>query len=296
MALQKRLSLIVLISLLLLFACRKKVENPVQEPQHTEIYQNEEPTPEPEEPKVAAVPSLRNYKYTWTEAEGIPPLVIIIDDFGNSAGQLLEDFAELPPEVVFAIIPDLTHTKTAVQAAKKGGHEAIIHVPMEPEDSKANPGKRYIKAGMPHDEISALMQDFIAQVPTAIAINNHMGSKATSDYKAMHSVLSSLKNNGLFFVDSATTPKSAAFTAADELGIRYAKRDIFLDVPDISDATLVQKINSLAKFKGRTEPIIIITHCHNRAKLDGLKKFIAQVEEMGIQIIPLSSAMKYINA
>ncbi|MDD3535444.1 MAG: divergent polysaccharide deacetylase family protein [Candidatus Cloacimonetes bacterium] len=296
MALQRRLGIIFLLALLLLFACKKEAEKPRIAEAQARYEAELGELPEPVDSLPPAVPSLKNYKYTWDEAEGIPPLVIIIDDFGNSAGQLLEDFADLPPELVFAIIPDLSHTKTAVQAAQKGGHEAIIHVPMEAEDSKANPGKRYIKAGMPHDEISELMQDFIAQVPTAIAINNHMGSKATSDYHTMHSVISSLKYNWLFFVDSATTAKSAAFTAADELGIRYAKRDIFLDVPDVSDATLVQKINSLAKYKGRTEPIIIITHCHNRAKLDGLKKFITQVEEMGIRLISLRSAMRLISA
>lgn len=295
MALQSRLSAILLIILLTLFACNKKAEAPQKETIRTEEYQDAKPIVQPVDSLPAPTPGMKKYKYTWNDAEGIPPLVIIIDDFGNSAGKLLEDFADLPSEVVFAIIPDLSNTNSAVQAAKKGGHEAIIHVPMEAEDSKTNPGKRYIKAGMPHEDITALMKDFISQVPGAIAINNHMGSKATSDYNTMKSVLSSLKNNGLFFVDSATTPKSAAFTAADELGINYAKRDIFLDVPDISDASLVQKINSLAKFKGRNEPIIIITHCHNRAKLEGLKKFIAQVQEMGVRIIPLRQAMRLIN-
>ncbi|MCD8479965.1 MAG: divergent polysaccharide deacetylase family protein [Candidatus Cloacimonetes bacterium] len=117
------------------------------------------------------------------------------------------------------------------------------------------------------------------------------GSKATADIATMNSVISVLKNNGMYFIDSATTANSAVFTAAEELGVFSTRRDIFLDVPDVSDATLISKIESLGKYKGRNEPIVIITHCHNREKLDALKKFITQIEEMGVRIESLKKAI-----
>jgi len=65
---------------------------------------------------------------------------------------------------------------------------------------------------------------------------------------------------------------------------------MFLDVPDSSDATLAAKINSLGNFKGRREPIVIITHCHNRDKLAALQKFIAQIKGMGLKLTTLTRA------
>lgn len=291
MALQRRLILLPLLILLALFACKAKPETEEQAAKSETEQQYQETEAEPESPAPSAEKRpLQKHEYTWSGSDDIPPVVIIIDDFGNSAGQLLEDFADLPKEIVFAVLPDLPHTETAAKLARKKGHEVIIHIPMQAEGSSVSPGAKYIKAGMPHSEIAEIIEDFIAQMPMAIAANNHMGSKATADLATMNSVISVLKNNGMYFIDSATTANSAVFTAAEELGVFSTRRDIFLDVPDVSDATLISKIESLGKYKGRNEPIVIITHCHNREKLDALKKFITQIEEMGVRIESLKKA------
>ncbi len=211
----------------------------------------------------------------------MPPVVIIIDDFGNSAGTLLEGFADLPDEIVFAVLPDLPHTETAARLARKTGHEVIIHVPMEAENSSISPGTNYIKAGMSASEITEVMADFMDQIPMAIAANNHMGSKATSHRETMLNVIAELKNEGLFFIDSATTSNSAVFTAASELDVFSTRRDIFLDVPDISDATLKTKIESLGKYRDATSRSSSSATATTRKKLDGLRKFIDQIQEHG---------------
>ncbi|HHV36520.1 MAG TPA: divergent polysaccharide deacetylase family protein, partial [Candidatus Cloacimonetes bacterium] len=43
-------------------------------------------------------------------------------DFGYTAGELLNDFADLPPEIVFAVMPDLAHTKTSAEKGAAKGH------------------------------------------------------------------------------------------------------------------------------------------------------------------------------
>jgi polysaccharide deacetylase 2 family uncharacterized protein YibQ len=235
---------------------------------------------------------IQSYQYTWSENDNLPPMVIVIDDFGQTGGELLQDFAKLPSQIAFAILPDLPQTRTTAQLADKTGHEVLIHIPMQAENSSISPGKRYLKSGMESSNISELLGEFYLQMPNAIAANNHMGSATTADYNTMFAVLSELREMGLFFLDSATTAKSAVPSAAKKLGINTAKRDIFLDVPDVSDATLISKIQSLGKFKGRNEPIVVITHCHNRNKLVALQKFIAQITDMGIELIPPSKLMK----
>jgi len=140
--------------------------------------------------------------------------------------------------------------------------------------------------------LSDLLQDFYAQIPNAVAANNHMGSEVTSDLATMNIILEELDNLGLYFLDSATTNKSAAFTAGKNLGLKIAKRDIFLDVPDNSDATIISKIEGLAKYKGRNEPVVIITHCHNRDKLNALQKFLKQIDNMEIELISVSQLFR----
>lgn len=48
--------------------------------------------------------AIESYKYTWSNnTDAMPPVVIIIDDFGQNAGQLLDDFSALPKEIAFSI-------------------------------------------------------------------------------------------------------------------------------------------------------------------------------------------------
>jgi len=287
---------ILLLCLLALFGCKAK---PADE-QATEVQ--EKPTPDtynettPADTSHASLSmsAIESYQYTWSQSDDMPPMTIVIDDFGQYSGELLQDFGKLPKEVAFAILPDLPNTQTVARLAEQTGHEALIHVPMKPE-GPANPGKRYIKPGMTQAEISDLLQDFYAQVPNAVAVNNHMGSAATADLNTMLLVLGEMKELGLFFLDSATTGKSAVSSAATKLGMKTARRDIFLDVPDNTDATLISKIQGLAKYKGRNEPIVVITHCHNRNKLIALQKFIDQITDMGIKLIPPSKLYKQLN-
>ncbi|HNS84184.1 MAG TPA: divergent polysaccharide deacetylase family protein [Candidatus Cloacimonas sp.] len=286
------LILCVLFSLLL-FSCTKKTEREIPE-KKIEPEQIEK-TGEKTEDKSVSTPdmtAIESYKYTWSKTDAMPPVVIIIDDFGQNAGQLLDDFSALPEEIAFSILPDLPYTQTAARLAGRTNHETLIHIPMQALDHKANPGKRYLQTGMDKYAISDLLQDFYAQIPNAVAANNHMGSEVTADLSTMISILEELDNLGLYFLDSATTNKSAAFTAAKNLGLKIGKRDIFLDVPDNSDATIINKIEGLAKYKGRNEPVVIITHCHNREKLNALQKFLTQIDNMGIELISVSKLFR----
>lgn len=291
-------TVVILLMIMLLFAaCKGKPETDAsatatQEASPEALY--EEAATGDSIAATESMTAISKYQYTWSESDEMPPVCIIIDDFGQSAGPLLEDFGSLPKEIAFAILPDLPHTRTAAQLASRTGHETLIHAPMKPIGNE-NPGKRYIKTGMTQAEISGLLQDFFSQIPNAVAVNNHMGSSATADYTTMKLVVGEMQELGIFFVDSATTAKSMVPTVASELGVKTAKRDIFLDVPDNSDATLISKIQSLGKYKGRNEPIVIITHCHNRDKLIALQKFITQIEDMGITLIPPSKLYKKLS-
>lgn len=253
-----------------------------------------EKTDEPAKKESSSSP-LAKFEYNWSDASGIPEIVIIVDDFGNSTA-LLDDYAQLPSEVVFAVLPDLSATTRAGQVASQYGHEVMIHFPMLASPT-SNPGKRYIKPSSTREEIAELATAFKTQLPMATAANNHMGSSVTSSRAAMEEVYKALHARGLFFVDSFTTGTSVAASVAKTLGYPPLRRDIFLDVSDRpnehkanSDESLAFKINYLSKFKGRREPVVVITHCHNKEKLAALQKFITQIKGMGLKLTTLSRA------
>ena len=69
----------------------------------------------------------------------------------------------------------------------------------------------------------------LAQLPSIEGVNNHMGSKATEDRALMTIIFKMIKKKGLFFVDSMTAHNTICEGLADEMGLAFGKRDVFLD-------------------------------------------------------------------
>ena len=66
-------------------------------------------------------------------------------------------------------------------------------------------------------------------VPHAVGVNNHEGSRATSDPALMNELMPALHERGLFFIDSRTSASTVAYDAAQRSGVASASRKVFLD-------------------------------------------------------------------
>lgn len=188
-----------------------------------------------------------------------PKLAIIIDDFGN--GQKGTDqMLSLPIKITVAVMPFLPTSKSDAEQAHKMGHDVIIHMPMEPKQGKADwLGPGAITSEMTDEEVRKRMEEAIAQVPHAVGVNNHMGSKITGDERIMSIVLDVCKEHGLFFIDSKTNYHSVAGRVAAEKGLPNIGNDIFLD--DMHTVQHVKKqLNSAAKHAQTHKSCITIGH------------------------------------
>ncbi len=222
-----------------------------------------------------------------------PQLAIVVDDFGYFRGDLLDDFCQIKQPITLAILPDETHSKTAMLKANETNHETLIHIPMEPMSyPKNNPGKNAIYVHLSKKEIIKRMEGYIKKLPLCIGANNHMGSLVTTDEDIMKIVLEVLKRHEMFFVDSRTTSSSVAYSTAQRMMIPSFENNFFLDSPDISDKTFNMRIEQLKKLSAKGK-VLIITHCSNRNKLNYLKRFIAKAEKLGFEIVPVSKLFEY---
>lgn len=158
-----------------------------------------------------------------------PRMVVVIDDIGDHA-VLARKLMDLPFPVTLAILPNRPHTRSVEALAVERGVEVILHQPMQPTSyPRINPGPGAIFTDMDAPRIERIVAANLAQVPHVVGINNHMGSALTSDVAGMDAVMVVLRARGLFFMDSVTSPKSAAVDAARRAGIHYYRRSVFLD-------------------------------------------------------------------
>ncbi|TCZ77421.1 divergent polysaccharide deacetylase family protein [Paenibacillus albiflavus] len=154
---------------------------------------------------------------------------IIIDDFGNNMKGTQEIIA-MPYPLTVAVMPFLPTSKSDAEAAHLAGKEVIIHMPMEPvSGNKSWLGPGVILTSLSDDEIRKRVDAAVAEIPHAIGINNHMGSKATGDPRVMRIVLEQCKKHRLFFVDSHTNYHSIACKTAVEVGVPCIENELFLD-------------------------------------------------------------------
>lgn len=156
-------------------------------------------------------------------------LAVVIDDFGNGM-KGTERMLSLPVKLTAAVMPFLPTTKKDAEMAHAKGHDVIVHLPMEPVRGKASwLGPNAILTSLPDDEIRRRVELAIADVPYAVGMNNHMGSRATADERVMRIVLHVCKEKGLFFLDSRTSYRSVIPKVAKELGVPLLRNDVFLD-------------------------------------------------------------------
>ncbi|MBS3779876.1 MAG: divergent polysaccharide deacetylase family protein [Desulfovermiculus sp.] len=180
----------------------------------------------PEKPPSAYEPA----PSTDMPAKGGPRMAVVIDDMGQSLGQARKLLDIMGSDLTWSILPFSAKTREVVQLAADNGLEYLLHVPMEPKRyPQVDPGPGGILVDMSSEQIRAVLTNNLDQIPGAAGANNHMGSRFTEDIPGMQIVLQEIKSQGLFFMDSLTSPHSKVKVIAQELHIPVAFRDVFLD-------------------------------------------------------------------
>ncbi|URL01844.1 divergent polysaccharide deacetylase family protein [Avibacterium sp. 20-126] len=157
-------------------------------------------------------------------------LAIVIDDVGYRPKEDAAIYA-MPKEISVAIIPSAPYAKQRNQQAMQQGRDVLIHLPMQPMGNhKIESGG--LTLGMTQQAVRERVQNAKQVISSAIGLNNHMGSAATADSDLMNKLMTVLKEQHLFFLDSRTIGHSVASKTAKQYGIKALDRHIFLDDSD----------------------------------------------------------------
>ena len=218
-------------------------------------------------------------------------IAVVIDDLGQDLAPARELLA-LPYKITFAVMPGLPQSKKITELAKQNDRELLLHLPMEPKNRN---GKREafgtLRSDMTPMEFMAAISADIDAVPGAVGVNNHEGSALTENPEAMKFLMDKLNDRGLFFLDSLTGPKSLAYATAKDAGLRAAKRDVFIDNESNSPAAIRAQLDELARIARKRGSAIGIGHPHP-ATVSELKKWLATLDEQGIEVVPVSRLVK----
>ncbi len=211
-------------------------------------------------------------------------LVVIIDDVGFD-GQPLDRAMKLDPNINFAVLPNGTRTIEFANRLNARGFEILCHLPMEPQGVGTSPGPNAVLTSMSDDEITEATQSSIRAVRYARGVNNHMGSRATSDRRVMKNVLRAMPD-GMYFIDSRTGGSSVAGSMAREMNIRTASRHIFLDNVQ-TDVAIRQQIELAGRVAREHGVAVAIGHL-NPITINALARELPMLRAHGVELVRAS--------
>jgi len=201
-------------------------------------------TPKIKEEKEVIIKITTIPKILPTKAKG--KIAIVIDDWGYSNNNL-DILREIRSPLTLAILPFRDYSRQVAEFGHKNNFEIIIHMPMEPENKEnVNLEPKTLMINMSSRTVNSIMKEAFDDIVYAKGINNHMGSLATQDKDFMEKVFKVLKKKNLYFLDSYVIADSVADTVAKKIGIKFARRSVFLD--NESDPKYIRnKLEELAK-------------------------------------------------
>ena len=208
-------------------------------------------------------------------------IAIVIDDFGYRNDEISDGFLKIDADLTYAIIPGHNYSTSFGAKAVDAGYEVIVHMPMENTGKTYGEEKFVLMTSMDNDTIQRRLSNAFNQIPMAVGMNNHQGSKASADQHVMSNVARVIKDRGLFFLDSRTTVETIIVNTMEVFGVPTAQRNIFLDNEDneIKIKEQLQKLVRKAELDGFS---IGIGHV-KRKTLNVLAKEIPELKKNGFK-------------
>lgn len=209
-------------------------------------------------------------------------LAIVLDDLGSDRAAA-EAIFELPYPLTISVLPNHEHSSEIAHEALRRGYQVMLHLPMQAVATE-KPEAQELRPDMPEAEVSLLVDQFLQNVPGAVGVNNHQGSKATSDSRLMGELMPVLRDRHLFYIDSRTTAATVAYDAAQSSGVPSAFRNVpFLD--DVAEAGAVRKQLALALREARKKgQAIAIGHSH-LGTIQALRELLPKAQDQGVRLV-----------
>jgi polysaccharide deacetylase 2 family uncharacterized protein YibQ len=206
-------------------------------------------------------------------------IVLVIDDFGYRNDNISDGFLNLSIPITCAIIPGHTASKKFAEKAVSYGKEVIIHMPMESENYSPGEDEYKLLTSMTSELLENKLIQAFESLPEAVGMNNHQGSKATSDSKTMTVLASVLKDRGKYFIDSRTSSLTIGEKTMISFGVPTARRNIFLDNNNDLDR-IEEQMNKLANSAKKNGVAVGLGHARKNT-LSVIEKVVPDLLDKG---------------
>jgi uncharacterized protein len=229
----------------------------------------------------------RPSRYAVANPSAPPRVAILMTGLGLPDAPQKTVLEGLPAQVSIAYGAYGRSLQDAVIAARAGGHEVLLQIPLEPENyPNVDPGPHTLLTALPPADNIKRLQWLMSRYTGYVGVTNHMGGKFQASAESVSPVLEELKARGLLYVDAEGAQSSAAGKVAETIGLDYSVVDVQIDAGDL--AQQLAKLEQVAKERGAAIGVV-------RAKPATAKQladWAAKLEGKGIVLVPVSAAVR----
>ncbi len=187
------------------------------------------------------------YAKPFNHKDTRPRIGIVVTGLGLSDAATEAAIQALPGGVTLAFAPYSAKLDSWITLAHASGHEVLIDIPMEPNNFPPyDPGPQALLTSLSTNDNLNRLDLALGQAIGYVGVMDFLGSRFTASRKHMLPILNAIKQRGLLYFDSGSSPGSTAPSLAQDLKMPFSTATLMLD-ESASRQSIDRKFTELEK-------------------------------------------------
>lgn len=228
------------------------------------------------------------YAKPFNTADRRPRVAIVVTGLGLSAAATESAIQGLPGGVTLAFAPYSPRLNEWIRLARAAGHEVLINVPMEPTNYPAyDPGPQTLLTTLNAEGNLDRLLWSLSRGTGYVGVVDFLGSQFTTSKDHMIPVLRAIKQRGLLYLDSSSTPRSVSASVAAQLNMVSAKATLTLD--ERASRTEIDRRFAELEQRAKKDRWAIGIASPYPVSLERIATWVRQLEARGVALAPVSA-------
>jgi uncharacterized protein len=230
----------------------------------------------------------RVYAKPFNTTDRRPRVAIVVTGLGLSAAATESAIQGLSGGVTLAFAPYSPRLNEWIRLARAAGHEVLINVPMEPTNYPAyDPGPQTLLTTLNAQGNLDRLFWSLSRGTGYVGVLDFFGSQFTTSQDHMTPVLNAIKQRGLLYLDSNSSPRSVSSTVAARRNLVSPKATLTLD--ERASRTEIDRRFAELEQRAKREGRAIGIASPYPVSLERIANWVRQLEARGIAIAPVSA-------
>jgi len=231
------------------------------------------------------------YPFDPASAGAGPKIALIVTGLGINEQGSLDAIAQLPDLVTLAFAPYGKALDKTVAAARGGGHEVMLEVPLEPFDYPQNdPGPHTLLTGeQPRQNLEKLFW-LMARFGGYFGLINNMGARFTASAGDFGPVMEELGARGLGYIDDGSSNRSVSRQLASANKVPFARASLLVDANPARSSILSALASLEAQALEHGSAIGIVSALP--ISIQTISEWSSGLDGKGIALVPASALMQ----